>query len=69
MQLELALGQRFIKTLNQLSLESTDHKVSVIQNNNQKENFHEFFLAYTDILIKNVNKAKGSTNENLRYLI
>ena len=38
-------------------------------NTDQKETFKEFFCAYTDNFIKNVNKAKDSTYENLKYLI
>ena len=38
-------------------------------NNDQKENFHEFLRAFTDILIKNMNRAKDSTYKNLRHLI
>ena len=38
-------------------------------NNDQKENFHEFLRAYTNIFIKNANKAKDSTYKNLRHLI
>ena len=38
-------------------------------NNDRKEIFHELFRAYTDIFIKNVNKAKDPTYKNLRHLI
>ena len=39
------------------------------KNNDQKKNFHEFLRAFTDILIKNMNRAKDSTYKNLRHLI
>ena len=74
-QLELGLEQSFInKNKNQqkylkANLESINQNVSDEINNDQKENFHELLRAYTDIFIKNVNKAKDSTYKNLRHLI
>ena len=64
MQLELGFEQSFINKNKNLqnylaaNFESINQKVPNEINNDQKENFHEFLHGYTDIFIKNVNRAE-----------
>ena len=75
MKLELGLEQSFIKkNKNQrkyldANLESINQKEANEIKKDQKWDFYEFLLVNADIFIKNVNRTKDSTYNNLRHLI
>ena len=58
-----------VKKLIAVSFEEVAGKVTPTIDNDQRENFHEFLRAYTDIFTKNVYSSKDYTFHNLRKLM